>query len=82
MTSTTIERSWRSAILPDEIQQLIENTPHKAKKITTPTELEAALEPPLIFQFNITTPKEDSLLHHIRVHTPPIVRTFYDQHEK
>ena len=69
-------------MLPEEIEQLIENTPHKEQKIITPTELDAALEPPLIFQFNITKPKQESLLHHIRVDTPPIVRTFYDKHEK
>ena len=27
-------------------------------------------------------PKQESLLHHIRVDAPPIVRTFYDQFEK
>ena len=69
-------------MLPEEIKQLIENTPRKGRKIATPTELDAALEPLLIFQFNITKPKEESLLHHIRVNTPPIVRSLYDQHEK
>ena len=68
-------------MLAEEIKQLIENTPRKERKITTSTELDAALEPPLNFQFNITKSKEASLLHHIRVDTPPIVRTFYDQYE-
>ena len=69
-------------MLPEEIKQLIENATSKEEKITTSTELDTELEPLLIFQFNITTPKEESLLHHIRVHTPPIVRIFHDQHEK
>ena len=69
-------------MLSDEIKQLIQNTPRKERKITTPTELDAALEPPLIFQFNMINPKQESLLHHIRVDAPPIVRTFYDQFEK
>ena len=33
-------------------------------------------------QLNITKPKEARILHHIRVDTPPIVRSFYNQHEK
>ena len=65
-------------MLSEEIKQLIENPPGEEKKIAPPTELHAALEPPLIFQFNVTKPKEDSLLHHIEVYTPLIVRTFYD----
>ena len=69
-------------MLPVEIKQLIENTPRKARKIAPPTELDAALEPLLIFQLNITKPKEESLSHQIKVNTPPIVRSFYDQHEK
>ena len=69
-------------MLPEEIKQLIENTPRKERKIAPPTELDAALEPLLIFQLNITKPKQGSLLHHIRVDTPPIVRSSYDQHEK
>ena len=69
-------------MLPEEIKQLIQNTPRKECKIRTPTECDAALEPPLICQSNITKPKEESLLHHIRVDTPPIERTFYDQPEK
>ena len=82
MSSATYKRSRRSAMLPEEIKQLIENTLRKERKITTPTELDSAMEPPLIFQYNITNPKEERLLHHIRVDTPSIVRTFYDQHEK
>ena len=69
-------------MLPEEIKQLIENTPRKERKIAPPTELDAALEPLLIFQLNITKRKEESLLYHIRVDRPPIVRSFYDQHEK
>ena len=69
-------------MLPEEIKQLIENTPRKLRKIAPPTELDAALEPLLIFQLNITKPKEESLLNHIRVYTPPIVRSFDYQHEK
>ena len=69
-------------MLPEEIEQLIENPPGKEKKIAPPTELDAALEPLLIFQLNIHKPKEESLLHHIRVDTPPILRSFHDQHEK
>ena len=65
-------------MLPEEIKQLIENTLRKESKITTPTELDAVLQPPRIFQFNISKPGEDSLLHHIPVDTPPIVSTFYD----
>ena len=69
-------------MLPEEIEQLIENPPGEEKKIAPPTELHAALEPLLIFQLNIDKPKEESLLHHIKVDTPPIVRSVYDQHEK
>ena len=69
-------------MLPEKIKQLIENTPGKERKIAPPTELDAALEPLLILQLNITKPKEESLLHHIKVDTSPIVRSFYDQHEK
>ena len=69
-------------MLPEEIKQLIEKTPRKDMKITTPTELDAVLEPTHIFQFNIFKPKEVGLLHHIRVYTMPIVRTFNDLHEK
>ena len=82
MSSATYKTYRRSAILPEEIKQLIENTPHKERKIATPTELDAALDPVLIFQLNITKPKEETLLHHIRVDTPPIVRSFYNQNEK
>ena len=66
---------------PEEIKQLIENTPRKERNIAPPTELDAALEPVLIFQLNIHKPKEESLLHQIRVNTPPIVRSFYEQYE-
>ena len=52
-------------MLPEEITELIENTPRKEAKITTPTELDAALDPALIIQFNITKPKEESLLQHM-----------------
>ena len=69
-------------MVPEEIKQLIENTPRKERKIAPPTELDAAPEPLLIFPLNIPKPKEESLLHHIRVDTPPIVSSFYDQHEK
>ena len=69
-------------MLPEEIKQLIENTPRKQRKIAPPTELDAGLEPLLIFQLNINKPNEESLLQHIKVDTPPIVRSFYDQHEK
>ena len=82
MSSATYKRSRWSAILPAGIEQVIENTPRKEWKITTPTELDAALEPPLIFQFNITKLQEDSLLHYMRADTLPIVRTFGNQHEK
>ena len=50
--------------------------------ITTPTDLDAALEPARNFQCHITKPNQGSLLHHIRVDTPPIIRTCYNQHEK
>ena len=69
-------------MLPEEIKQLIENTPPKDRKIAPPAELNAALEPLLIFQLNITKPKEGSLLHQMRVDIPPLVTSFYDQHEK
>ena len=69
-------------MLPEEIKQLIENTTRKERMIAPPTELDAALEPFLIFQLNLTKPKEESLLQHIKVDTPPIVRSLYDQHEK
>ena len=69
-------------MLPEEIKQLIENTQRKERKIATPTELDAALLPTLSFRLNITKPKEESLLHHIRVDIPPIVRSFYEQHEE
>ena len=82
MSSATYKRSRSSDMLPEEIEQLIENTPRKERKIAPATELDAALEPLLIFQHNITKPKEESLAHHIRVDTPPILRSFYEQHEK
>ena len=82
MSSATYKRSQRSAILPEDIKQVIEHTPRKERKIAPPTELDAALEPLRIFQLNITKPKEESLLHHIRVYTPPIIRSLYDLHEK
>ena len=69
-------------MLTEDIKQLIRNTPRKERKIRNPTELNAAQELALIFQFHITKPKEESLLHPMRVHTPPIVRNFYDQDEK
>ena len=68
-------------MLPEEIKQVIKNTQFKESKITTPTELDAAVEPLCIFQFNITKPKEESLLHYIQVYTPPVVQTFHDQHD-
>ena len=69
-------------MLPGDIKQLIENRPRQERNIAPPTDLDSALEPLLIFQLNITKPKEESLLQHNRVDTPPIVRSFYDQHEK
>ena len=69
-------------MVPEEIKQLIENTTRKERKIAPATELDAALEPLFIFQLNINKPKEESLLHHIRVDIPAIVRSSYDQHEK
>ena len=69
-------------MLPEEINQLIENTARKERKITTPTELDVALLPTLSFRLNINKPKQESLLHHIRVDTPPIVTSFYEQHEE
>ena len=68
-------------MLAGAIKQLIENTRYKVRQITTPTELDSTLEPPFIIRFNIIQPKRDSLLHHIRVDTPTIIRTFYDHHE-
>ena len=56
-------------MLPEQIKQLIENTPRKERKIATPTELDAALEALLILQLNITNPNEESLLHQIPVNT-------------
>ena len=67
-------------MLPEEIKQLIENTSGKERKIATPSDLDAALLPTLSFILNIIKPKEESLLHHMRVNTPPIVRSFYEQH--
>ena len=67
-------------MLSEDIKQLIVNTPRKKRKIAPPTELDAALEPLLIFQLNFTKPTEESLLHHIRVDTLPIVTSFYNQH--
>ena len=81
MSSATYERSRRSAILAEVIKQLIQNTLRKERNIPTPTELDVALEPPLIFRFYIYKPKQDSLLHYIAVNTPPIVRTFCYLHE-
>ena len=81
MSYATYERSRRSAILPAEIKQLIENTPRKVRNMTTPTELDAALELAVIFQFHVYKPKDNSLLQHIRLDIPPIVRSFYDLHE-
>ena len=69
-------------MLPEEIKQLIENISRKESKITTPTELNTAPEPALMSQLNITKAKKHSLLHHMRVDTPPIVRTLYDKQEK
>ena len=80
MSSATYKRSRRLATLPEEITQLLENTPRKPRKIPTPTELDAVLEPPLIFQFNVRQAKENCCVHHIRVDTPPIERTLYEQH--
>lgn len=69
-------------MLPEEIKQLMQNTTHKERNMTSPTELAAALNISPIFQLNIHKPKEESLLHHLQVDTPPIVSTFYDQHPK
>ena len=69
-------------MLAAAIKQLIQNTPRKHSKIISLTELDTALEPPLLFQYHISKPKEDRLLHYMRVYTPPIVRTFYDQDEQ
>ena len=69
-------------MLLEEITQLIENTPRKERNIAPPTELDAARELLLIFQLNMTKTNEESLLPHIGVYRPPIVRSFYDQHEK
>ena len=63
-------------MLTEDIKQLIENTAPKGSKITIPTELDVALLPTLSFALYITKPKEDSLLHHMRVDIPPIVRSF------
>ena len=51
-------------------------------KFPTPTELDAEPGPPPISQYHITQPKNESLSNHIQVDSAPIVRTFYDQHEK
>ena len=69
-------------MLPAEIKVLNEQTQRKERKIATATELEAAWEPPLIIQFNIIKPEEESLLHHIRVDTPHSVRTCNYQYVK
>ena len=69
-------------MLPAQIKKLIENTPRKERNIVPPTKLDAALEPLLIFQLNITKVQEESLLYHIRMYTPPIARSFYNQYEK
>lgn len=50
--------------------------------MATPTELDRAILPTLIWQLNITKRREACLLHHIRVHTRPIVGPFYEQHEE
>ena len=68
-------------MLPEEIKQVIQNTLFTERKIPTPTKLDAAVEPLRIFQFNITKPKQHSLLQYIQVHTLPIVKTFHDQHD-
>ena len=82
MSSATHNRWRRLAILTGAINQLMENTWYKESTITSPTELDAALELSPIFQLNIIKPKEASLLHHIRVNISSIVRTFYNEHEK
>ena len=66
----------------EEIKQRIESTSGRARKMITPTELHAVLDQPVIFQCNIDKLKEETPLHHIRMDTPPIVRTFYYQHGK
>ena len=82
MTSAAYKRSRSSAMLSEKMKQVIENSSCKKENITSPIELDAARKPPLILQFNILKPKKESLLHHIRVHTQSIVRTFHDQHVK
>ena len=69
-------------MLPDEITQLIENTRNNERQITSLMELDAVLEPYLVMQFNVTQPEKESLLHYMRVNTPPTIGSFYDQHEK
>ena len=69
-------------MLSEVIKQLITITSCKERKITSPTERDAVLELPLIFQFNFSKLKAESLLHHMRVHILLMVRTFHDQHEK
>ena len=69
-------------MLSEAITQLIESTQCKKRKITTTAELDAAIEPQVILQFNINKTKSESLSLHMRVDTPPIARTFYDQYEK
>ena len=69
-------------MLPAAIKQPIVNILRKERKITTPTELDSTLLPTLIFQLPITKPKEASLLHHIRVDTPAIIRTLYEESEE
>ena len=51
-------------------------------KIAASTELDAVLEPTLIFQLNIHKLKEESLLHYIPVHILSVVRSYNNQHEK
>ena len=50
--------------------------------MATPTELDRPILPTLIWQLNIIKRREGCLLHHIRVHTRPIVGPFYEQHEE
>ena len=65
-----------------EIKQPIENRPCQDRKVAPPTDLDAALESNLIFQCNVNKAKAESLLHNIQVETPPIARSYYDQHDK
>ena len=61
MLSANYVSSRRSALVPEEITQVIENTLRKERMITCPTELDGATEPNVICKLYIQKLKQESL---------------------